>query len=128
MPKFWLFQGPVFLKFAIFATFFSHSAKTDVLPLNGTIFFKLCKSFKNFTVYRKNRPNNFFSENENSQISFEKSRQKWKVLPKRQKIVNFSTNVLKLHEKLHRDTTYSGILVPMVLKGFLDFFAIPPRH
>ena len=49
-------------------------------------------------------------------------------IAKKAKIVNFSTNVLKLHEKLHRDTTYSGILVPMVLKAFLDFFAIPPRH
>ena len=50
------------------------------------------------------------------------------VAKKAKKIVNFSTKVLKLFKKLHRGTTYFGILVPMVLKGFLDFFAIPPRH
>ena len=44
-------------------------------------------------------------------------------LPKRQKIVNFSSNVLEIFEDLHWDTTYFGILVPN-----FNFFALPPLH
>ena len=103
IPNFWLFQGPILLKIPIFEIFFPLSAKTDVLPLlNGTIFLNQVKVSRILQYTEKNRTNNFFSENENSQISFEKSRQKWKTLPKRLKIVNFSTYVPKFFKSLQR--------------------------